>query len=107
VEVQEKAKTMAGELEVREKLSFMYGMKGKNGLDLNDHSLFDQQVDSVALIQSDTLVHEWQRNLSSDREAALAKLARQTGLVRTFKQAWAEHCVNLDRRVHNFATNLV
>jgi len=51
VEVQEESQRLIGELEVGQQLSFMYWKYAVDAFELDNHHVFNQQIDSEPRIQ--------------------------------------------------------
>ena len=71
VEVDQKTNRASRELEVGENLRLMDRKQFLHGLQLDDHGLFDQQVNPVTTIESHSFVSHWQFLLSFHPEPLL------------------------------------
>ena len=82
IEIHEKAHLAPGKPEVREQLSLMDWRQRIHGFDFNNHSPFDEQVQSVTAVQLHVFVYDRQRSLLLDPQSALRELEGQARLVR-------------------------
>ena len=81
VKVDQETRPVATQLEVRQKLGFVYGSQLTHRLQFHDHRVFNDEIDSVPKIDSDVIVYHRQFYLGQHLEAAFAKLIRETRLI--------------------------
>ena len=89
------------EPEVRNHLRGVDWRQALNGLYLDQHTLFDNEIDPVSCIDSSPLVTERKRPFSIDSPAALQHLPTKTLPVGRFQETGAEFAMNLDRGSDN------
>lgn len=76
----------------------MYWKQFVDGFELYDDAVFDEEVDPIAGVEPDTVVHHGQRPLMLKSQTILRQFVAQTDGVRAFEQSWAERGVNLHGR---------
>lgn len=69
----------------------------RQGLDLHNHQVVDEQVDSISGIELDAIVSHWKKHLGSNIEATLSQRMCEARDVGAFQQAWSKlgmhlHC---------------
>jgi hypothetical protein len=101
LEVDEEADGEAGEFEIGHELGFMDRQKLFYGLQLDDDSLLDEQVDPVAAIEGNRFVLNGKIDLSTKRYASQGELVAHALFVSRLEQPWAEGPMHLDRRSDN------
>src|SRR5262245_24385506 len=90
VEVDQQSRREATNLQVRQHLRQMNGLKMVHGFDLDDDTAAYDQVHPIAAVRQDALVFDRQRYLPQKCEAAEPQLSTQTLLVREFEQPGTE-----------------
>ena len=90
-----------------EQLGLMNWVDRSESFVLDDYGLFDQHVESIRLLQADSLVDDRQRDLRPDGKASFAKLVGQTNLIGAFQQTRSQHAMHVDRRVHYLTADLI
>ncbi len=73
-----------------------------DGLELDEHAILDDDIESVATVDEDPLVRDRERSLAIEQKPPQLKLAAQARLVRRFEQARTEIPVHLDERTDDF-----
>ena len=66
----------------------MNALEPFDGLNFNDHSVFDDEVESIAAIQPLSLVDDRQRSLPFDTQSSTYQLEAETSVVGVFQQTW-------------------
>jgi hypothetical protein len=74
VKIDQETRPVATQLEVRQKLGFVYGSQLTHRLQLHDHRVFNDETDSVPEIDSDVIVQHRQFHLGQHLEATFTKL---------------------------------
>jgi hypothetical protein len=97
VEIDQETNRAAGELEIRENLCLMDHSQFLYGLQLDDHSVFDQQVNPVTAIESHPLVNHWQFLLLFHLEPLLPQFVGEARVIGRFEQPRSKRPMNLDR----------
>src|SRR5512139_1926705 len=82
-------------------------MQSLDSLHLNDHRVVDQQVDTIACIQSNSGVEDRKLLLTLNIKSMHYKFVHQTNLIGPFEHTWTECLVNLDRKLDYLASNLI
>ena len=65
----------------------MNGMQISGDLELDDYCIFHEHVDSVANVDTDGLVEDWQRNLQPNRQPSGTQFMREASKVSALEQA--------------------
>ena len=90
-------------------LVLIYVMKGQqlfHGFEFHNDAIFDEEIDSIASVQSDASIFNRQPNLVLKMQTSKGELVLQARLIRAFEQSWSERRVNPDRRVDDAAGNV-
>jgi hypothetical protein len=85
VEVDEKSHTLIGQPQIGEELRKVNRQNLLNRLDLHDHNICNQQVDSIAGVDVKTVVNNGKQELSPHAQARSGELVFETGLVDAFE----------------------
>jgi hypothetical protein len=72
-------------------------------LELDDQSLLDEEIDDISTLQRDSLVLEWNRDLTPESDACRRKLVSETFLVGRFEKARTHLPMDLDARTEDDA----
>jgi hypothetical protein len=96
MEIDKQSDRHSGELQIRQQLRIMDRQHFFDGFELNHNQVFDNHIHPVAAIKLDSLVDDWQRNLSLDPKLLLNHLVSHALLVGRFKQTWTQDTVNLN-----------
>jgi hypothetical protein len=107
VEIDQQPNAFPAEAEIRQKLSLMDRVDAIYALDLNNHQIFDEQINAITEFQFLSLVDHGQTNLSGHVKSSLAEFVRQASLVSTLQQPRAELGMDFHRRIDDGARNLV
>src|SRR5262245_46016299 len=97
VEVEQESDLVAAQLQIGDQLCGVQRQQFFNGFDFDDDAVFEQEVDSIAGVESYAAVHDRQTNLVLKLYAARHELMAETSAVRTFQQPGSERAVNLHR----------
>ena len=76
-------------------------------LDLYDDRFGDDKVQPISGVQGRTFVFDWERNLTTDRNASQADLVCETMLVGGLEKAGAKGPMNFQSRINNLTSNRV
>ena len=93
MEIDKQSDRHSGELQIRQQLRIMDRQQFFDGFELNHNQVFDNHIHLVAAIKLDSLVDDWQRNLSLDPKPLLNHLVSYSLLVGRFKQTWTQDTV--------------
>ena len=101
VEVNEQSNFMITEFEVGQNLSEMEGKQFLHCFQFDDDAVFDQEVDSIARVNLNPVVDDWESCLMLESDTVLRKLITQTRIVRAFKASRADCRVHFHRCSEN------
>jgi hypothetical protein len=101
MEVDEKASLDSGQAQVGDHLRFMHRQQAFDGLDLQNETVFDEEVEAVPASQLDPLVLHGYRLLAFEPESSKAELMRQQLLVGRLEQSRPDRAVHLDTRTYH------
>ena len=76
-------------------------------LQLHNHNVFNEQIDSIAQLKPYAFIDSRKSNLRSNDQTCSLKFKGDEGLVSTFKQAWTDCRVNLHGSADDLSTNRV
>ena len=95
VEIDQQPHTLAAELEIRDELRLVNRFDHFDRLQLQNHLVFDQNVDPVARVDSDSIVDYWQLDLTLGFEAALVQFIEQTNFIGSLEESRPQTRMNL------------
>jgi hypothetical protein len=101
VEVQEQTQLVTAQAQIRQQLSAMDGQHSFDALDLDDETLFNDEIHPVRGVKLNAFVHDWESHLLFKVNARLCEFIRQTGTARTFEHAGSEGGVDTHRTANN------
>jgi len=95
MEVNEKAHVSAAQLQVRQKLRLVNGMKAISTFQFDNNRLLNQQIETVTEVDGSSIVNDRQHNLIPNLQSLLSQLMNQARLISTLQQSWTEEGMNL------------
>jgi len=98
VEVHQEAGGESKETQVRHYLGRVNRKKFVHGLELDNDTILDQEIDDVALCDPYFLVLEGYGNVATIRDSLKFKLEAQAGMIAGFQQTRAQMTMYLNRR---------
>jgi hypothetical protein len=101
IKVDDKPYLLAGQTHISKQLRFVNSLDALNTLQLNDHRILDEQVDSVATVQMDALVHDRQINFSPVANASQVELMTEALFVGRFEKTRTECPMHFDGSANN------
>lgn len=94
VEVDQEADTFTAEPQIRQQLRVVNGQDRLDRFHLDDHCVVDEQIDSIAELDRESVVHNGKDLLGFDGASGPSDLVRQTRPVRPFEQARSQSGVH-------------
>ena len=88
MEVDEKTYVLAAQLQVRQKLRLVNGIKALSTLQFDDDRLPNHQIETVTEVDGSSIVNDRQHNLIPNLQPLLSQLMDQTGLISALQQPW-------------------
>lgn len=70
------------------KLRLVHRKDGGNGFYLYDYSVLNNHVDSIAGVDSEPVVNNWELHLGLNGESTTFKFVHDTRPICTFQQSW-------------------
>jgi hypothetical protein len=107
VKIDEQADVLPAEAQVRKQLCFMDGMDCLHTLDLYNHQILNQQVDTLSEVEFFALVDDRQAYLRFHHETSLPEFLGQTSLVGTLQQTSPKQRMNSHRGINDCAGYLI
>jgi hypothetical protein len=107
VKIEEQTNVHAAELEVRQNLGFVDRGELVHGLQLDDYTVFHEQIDPVADVDPDAVVQDRLDEFRQDLQAAFAKLVNKAALVCAFQKSRAKRGMNFHHGVDDLTRNLI
>jgi hypothetical protein len=101
MEIYQQPDAHPGETKVAEELGLMNRQHMFNGFNLNNHGIFDKEIQPVAAVQLNTLVNDRKRCLAFKAQTGLRQLIAETFFVRRLQKAGTEDPVDLDTCTEN------
>jgi hypothetical protein len=98
---------VADEFEVREQLCVVRRDHLFDGLEFDDDPRLDQQIQSIAGIDLDSFIPDWQRHLSVNVQSSLAQLVGQTRLIGRLQQTRSQLGMNFHGGVDDLSGDVI
>ena len=95
IEVDKQSELITTEFQVSQNLSEMERQKFLHSFKLQDHAVFDHEVDAICGIELNALINDRKSHLMPESNAILCQLIAKTRVVRAFKASSAERCMYL------------
>src|SRR4051812_4241476 len=76
-----------------------------DGLHLDNDSVSDDQIETIAGIEPKALIFDRQVDLSPNRQSSPYELMREAMLIGRLQQTWAERPMDLDGAIEHLAAN--
>lgn len=101
VEIHEQPSRVTREPQIGQNLREMDRMQALNGLQLNDQTALNQQVEPQRTSDWSTFVFEWDTLLDFDVKAIHVQLHGQALAIDGFQQSWSERSMHFDRAANH------
>jgi hypothetical protein len=105
-EIKQQADTAIAQVEIGQKLTFVDRQDGIDRFDFDKNGVFDNEVGSVATIETNAFINSRQYNLSFKSQPGIRQFQRETILVKALKQSWADRFMNFNRHPNHLAGQL-
>ena len=107
VEIDQESQRAATQLEMRDQLGLMDGQERIHGLELRDDPVFDQEVDSVAHVQTNTLKLNRNRQLTGYLKPLVREHMGDARLIGALQKPWTQRSVDAKRGIQKLRRNLL
>jgi hypothetical protein len=101
VEVDQVAKTSAGQLEISEELRLVEWLHLLDSFQLTDDSTRDQYIQAYSFGQRGAIITDGKGNLMLEGDPALLELVAEASFIDTLQKSWAQITMNGIGCVHN------
>ena len=78
-----------------------------HALQLHNHEILNEEIDSIAELELHSLINCWKSHLRTNRQASTLKFERDERLIRTLKQTRTYRRVHLHRSRNDLSTDRV
>ena len=96
MKIEEQADAQPAHAEIGQHLRVVCRHQLGNRFDLNDHLAIYENIGAKAFVELDTLVSDWNSDLSLKGDASLCQLMTQAALIYGFQHAWTSDPMHLD-----------
>ena len=105
IEIDQETDSLAAQSQIREQLRLVNGQDRFDGLDFNDHCVFNEDVDPITEVDRDAIVFKGARLFGFVRESMASQLVTQADAIRPLQQPWPESGMHLIRGAQNAVGN--